>query len=389
MDNQAKTGFFSLRLKFSLILFLLSVFPLILTAVFLINGYEAMIREILSGLSRESAEIFQKGIAKFRTDTGLLGAIFLILITTGIVSAGKLFFGPMGALVGWIREARAKKFSEVGEMPIASEDELGTLGREINAAIKDFRELAEREKAVSRAKSEFLTIAAHQLRTPLTSIRWALHKLAAGDTSSPDAKKLLDMSYASSARMANLIDDLLNVTRLEEGKFGLNFKKAPIDPLIERVLVEFRPLAEERKISLTYQKPERILPLAFLDEERLALVLSNLIGNAVNYTPEEGSVEIRAELDREGRILVSVKDTGIGIAPEKRERLFTKFFRDEEAVRLHPNGSGLGLFIAKNVVERHGGKIWAESEVGKGSTFYFTIPTREKEVPFEQFFTSF
>lgn len=233
-----------------------------------------------------------------------------------------------------------------------------------------------REKEIETIKSEFVSTAAHQLRTPLSAIKWSLQMIINGDLGyiSPEQKTFLMQGYQSNERMINLVNDLLNVARIEEGRFGYNFSLIHFEDLIDNVIQDFSHQIEKKQINFKYLKPTRPLSEVKVDPSKIRLVLGNLIDNAIKYTPEKGQVTISIKYVNMG-IEVYVKDSGIGIPREQQKKMFSKFFRSDNAVKAQTEGSGLGLFIVKNIIEKHGGKIWFESTEDKGSTFYFTLPT--------------
>ncbi len=231
-----------------------------------------------------------------------------------------------------------------------------------------------RERTVEKMKSEFITITAHQLRTPLTTLKWALGLLLNQDLGkiSPEQKKIILQATVSNEQMINLIKDLLNLAQLEEGRFDYHFTKQSFNDLVEEAVANFRGYGKVKNISLVYKKPSREM-LVDLDEEKIRLVLQNLIENAINYSRGGSKVIISSELE-EKNLLFSIKDQGMGIAEKDKSRIFTKFFRGPEAVKKETEGNGLGLYLCKNIINGHGGRIWFGSEYGKGTTFYFSIP---------------
>lgn len=245
-----------------------------------------------------------------------------------------------------------------------------------------------REKKVQSLKSEFVSIAAHQLRTPLSAIKWTLTSLLDGDfgSLSDDQRKYLGKTNLSNERMINLVDDLLNLSRIEEGRYVYKTSMVSVGDLLNAVLKAVELKANEKKIRLDTDIDKR-LPDLTIDEEKIKLVLQNLVENAINYSHQKSSVTIAVKNDiARNEVVFSVKDSGIGIPDDQRARIFTKFFRAENAVRAETVGSGLGLFIDKNIVEAHKGRIWFDSELDKGSTFHFGIPYTKKD---EQFFGKF
>jgi signal transduction histidine kinase len=188
----------------------------------------------------------------------------------------------------------------------------------------------------------------------------------------PDQKPVINDLLEASQRLARIVNVFLNVTRIEAGRFVMNFSNTtPFDDIIESVYKELKPTAEKKKVELIYEKTP--LPKAEVDTDKIKDVLLNLIDNAIKYTPE-GSVAISATAD-DTELSIIVKDTGVGIPPAEAKNLFEKFVRGSGIAQVQPNGSGLGLFIAKRIVEGHAGKIWVESEgPNKGSTFHVTLP---------------
>lgn len=245
-----------------------------------------------------------------------------------------------------------------------------------------------REKRIERMKTEFVSLAAHQLRTPLSAIKWTLKMLLDGDLGelTKEQHEFLQKTYRSNERMINLINDLLNVTRIEEGRYVYKTKFVRFGQLVESVIGRAKEEIKRKGIKFEFKKPEQKLPQVEVDTEKIRLAIKNLIDNAVRYTPSGGRVTVTLKCEEQA-IKFAIKDTGIGIPEDQQDQIFTKFFRAENAIRTETEGTGLGLFITKNIIEAHGGKIWFESKVGKGTTFYFTIPVKKEE--FEKFVEGF
>lgn len=243
-----------------------------------------------------------------------------------------------------------------------------------------------REKLIQKMKTEFVSIAAHQLRTPLSAIKWTLKMLLEGDAGeiNEDQNQLLNKSYKSNERMIKLINDLLNVTRIEEGRFLYEVESENLVEIVKKVADPLKKTAERKGLDFILNLPEeKNVPNVKVDKEKISLAAQNLVENAIHYT-DQGKVEIDLEFQKDKkRFLFSVEDTGIGIPKSEQSRIFTKFFRAPSAVKSETKGTGLGLFIAKNIVEAHGGKIWFKSAKGEGTTFYFTIPVESEQ--FERF----
>jgi len=237
-------------------------------------------------------------------------------------------------------------------------------------AIRDITELAK----VDQMKTEFVSMVSHELRTPLTSIKGYVDLVVDGKAGeiNETQREFLGIVQSNTDRLVALINDLLDVSRIESGKIHLNITVVPIDGLIREVATSLRNQIEEKKLSLELAIPREPIKVRG-DCARISQVLTNLLSNAYKFTPEGGKISVCAKAT-DGRVQVDVTDTGIGISDQDQKKLFTKFFRADSTITREVGGTGLGLNIAKSIVEMHGGKIWVESEVGKGSTFSFTLP---------------
>jgi len=237
-----------------------------------------------------------------------------------------------------------------------------------------------REKIIERLKTEFVSISAHQLRTPLSAVKWTLKMILDGDLGdiSEEQREFLLKTYKSNQRMISLINDLLNVTRIEEGRFIYKTISQDIVKIAKEAFISCSSLAKRKKIILSFQKSNIKIPNASVDSEKISIVFQNLLDNAIHYTKQGGKVIMSLKyLKRKKQILITVKDTGVGIPKDQQKRVFKKFFRAGNALKTETVGTGLGLFISKNIVEAHHGKIWFESIENKGTKFYFTIPAEK------------
>jgi PAS domain S-box-containing protein len=236
-----------------------------------------------------------------------------------------------------------------------------------------------REKIVESMKTEFVSLSAHQLRTPLSAIKWTLKMFLDGDAGEINEaqKELIEKSYQSNERMISLINDLLDVTKIEEGRYLYQPALADLVSLTEAVIKNGKDDIKRRGLSLEFKKPDRKVPRVMMDVEKIKLVLQNLLENAARYTPSGGKIIIPINADKQ-KIECQIADNGIGISKDQQAKIFTKFFRGSNVIKVETEGSGLGLFVSKNIIEAHGGRIWFESKEGQGSVFYFSLPVKKE-----------
>lgn len=227
---------------------------------------------------------------------------------------------------------------------------------------------------LDKAKSEFLSVASHQLRTPLTAIKGYMSMLLEGDFGpiDPKQKDTMNIIYDSSQRLVELIADLLDLSRIESGTMEFNFDAVDLCKIVDSVIEEVRPKTEAHNLYLYFDNINRSCPMIRADAEKLRQVVINLIDNAVKYTTK-GGVTVR--LQKVGsKLQFSVSDTGIGIDPADQSKLFQKFFRTDAANEITREGTGLGIYVVQKLVDAMGGKIWFESPgLGKGTSFYVTF----------------
>jgi len=230
-----------------------------------------------------------------------------------------------------------------------------------------------KEKMIDRAKTEFVSLASHQLRTPLSTINWYTEMLLSGDAGeiNKEQKEFLEAVYGGSKRMVDLVNALLNVSRIEMGALAIEPEPVDLAEVVDSVLADIQPKIIERKTQIVKKYDK--LPMINLDPKLIRIVFQNLLTNAVKYTPVSGKVEMSMKKD-DKEVLITVSDNGLGIPSSQQEKIFSKLFRADNARAKGAEGNGLGLYIAKSVVENCGGKIWFTSKEGSGSSFYFTIP---------------
>jgi len=248
-----------------------------------------------------------------------------------------------------------------------------TLQDKIKSATYNLRRTNEKLKSLDEAKDDFVSMASHQLRTPLTAVKGNISLVLEGDAGniSPLQRKLLEQAFNSSQRMVYLIADLLNVSRLKTGKFIIETSEVNLIQIVDEETQQLIETAKSRQLSLSFKKPNSI-PLLKLDETKTRQVIMNFIDNAIYYTPAGGAIVVELS-ETKTNVELRVIDNGIGVSKSEQPHLFTKFYRAGNARKARPDGTGLGLFMAKKVIISEGGSIIFQSEEGKGSTFGFSF----------------
>lgn len=251
------------------------------------------------------------------------------------------------------------------------------LQQKIDQATRELRDTNSELRKLDATKDEFINMASHQLRTPLTSIKGYLSMALEGDVGEINAqqRKILGEAFSSSERMVRLISDFLNVSRLQTGKFVIDAQPADLAHIVAEEVEAMRPLAESHEIMLTYKRPKKP-PLLNLDIDKLRQVVMNFIDNSIYYSRPKSTIAIKLYVEHDEAIL-EIHDHGIGVPKDQQKQLFTKFFRAENARRQRPDGTGVGLFLARKVVTAHGGQIIFSSHEGKGSMFGFRLPIKK------------
>lgn len=342
----------------------------------------------LLGINQESMKARITEMGHLEGETIRLGMLWGGLSV--VVAGGLSFFlvrsvtVPIGLLRQGTREIAQGKFGH--RIDLSSPDELGELA-------EAFNEMAERLQHLDDMKADFMAIVSHELKTPLTSMKEAVELLREGAAGplNPKQSHLLDINAQGIQKLANLVDEILNLTRMEAGMLDLIRTWTDFGRLVEERVVSFRLLAEKKRVTLHLSVRPNPLPLIHADAERLKQVLDNLLDNAIRFTPAGGTVSIAVEYREKGLpghrprengggrtsgagLLCRISDTGEGIPPAERKRVFEKFYQIRRKSS-RGSGSGLGLSIAKHIIEGHGGAIWVEDAVPQGgASFVFTVP---------------
>jgi two-component system sensor histidine kinase GlrK len=296
---------------------------------------------------------------------GLISLASLLAIVLMSLFITKSITRPIALLKNKTREIARGNFE--GKLLVRSPPEIGELAAAINS-------MCERLHELDRLKADFFASMSHELRTPLTSIKEGTGLLldGVGGEITEKQRKLLRILAEESNRLITVVNSLLDLSKMEAGMMTYDFEVTHVDALIKRAVSEITPLVEAKEITLENELDGTVPPLR-VDPERTLQVLRNLLGNAVKFTPKGGRVRIAAQPSN-GKVAISVKDSGPGIPAESLTSIFEKFNQGTRHTPYMSQGTGLGLAIAKNIITAHGGKIWAESEPGQGSTFIFVLP---------------
>ncbi len=298
-------------------------------------------------------------VAMILAISALIGVILVSLFITRSITL------PVAKLIDKTREISNWVFK--ADLNLASPPEIQELAQAINS-------MCDKLKTVDKMKSDFFSTMAHELRTPLTSIKEGTSLLleGVGGGTTDTQKKLLKIIAVESHRLIDLVNASLDLSKIEAGMMAFNFTPAEISPLLQRVVTEVRPWAIAKGVRVEVHNPPG-LPLVPMDTERILQVFRNLIGNAIKFTPDGGTVTVLAR-EEDKKVFVTVRDTGIGISKESLTDIFEKYRQGNSSHSEYIKGTGLGLAIVKHIVVAHGGNVWAESDPGQGSSFTFFLP---------------
>lgn len=314
------------------------------------------------------------------TLTGMRTILFSTTLLALAIAAVLSFFlsrtitVPVHNLTARAADLAGGRFDRLIE--VVSEDEIGRLAGMFNHLTVRLRETLEEISAEDRMRREFVANVSHELRTPLTTVRTYAETLLEGgaDTDAETSARFLRVIMGETDRMARLVEDLMTLSRLDSDRIQLDRHELDVTDVVTEVAERFAERCRRKKIDLRVTAAPDLPPVT-ADRDRLEQVLTNLLGNAVDFTPEGGTISIGAERVGE-KVAVSVRDSGVGIPAEDLPRIFDRFFRVERGRSREFGGTGLGLSIARDLVEAHGGRIAIESETGDGTEVRFTLPVR-------------
>ncbi len=310
----------------------------------------------------------------------ILGEVFDVFVIGDhlweLLLAGALGAGIALVIARWVARGMTQPLRDMAQA--ASRMEAGDYSQRVFTDSRDevgqlavaFNRMSSELESLERLRRDLVANVSHELKTPISALRAHLENLLDG-VERPDPETLQVM-LAQSERLGRLVDELLMLSRLESGDVPLERERVELAPLVAQVLSEIEVARADRRVELDDALPAD-LPPVFADRERVHQVLFNLLDNAVRFTPTGGRVTVSASPNN-GSVDVAVADTGPGIAAEHLPRVFERFYRIDASRSRDDGGTGIGLAIARSVVEAHGGRIWAESEPGSGSTFTFALP---------------
>lgn len=284
-------------------------------------------------------------------------------------------------LEGEVRERTRelnRKVKELTDMKTAMlnmMEDMDETNKELEAKQRMIEEANRELRKLDKMKTDFMNIGAHELKTPLIPIVGYLDMILGDKNLNEKQKKEIKICLRNAKRLQMLVNDILDISKLESKTMKFVMRDLNIKTVIRDAIADLKSFAEERNLKLVLKVPKK-LPTVYGDRYRLTQVLENLVNNAIKFT-EKGTVTIEAGQE-DGKIVVHVRDTGVGIPEEDMPKLFTKFFQVDTSAKRKYGGSGLGLAICKNIIEEHGGKIWVESEPGKGSVFSFSLPVKQR-----------
>ncbi|MFZ5801396.1 MAG: sensor histidine kinase [Candidatus Omnitrophota bacterium] len=307
-------------------------------------------------------------IAPIMTQDGIAGIIFAgnkagdSLLTEGDEELISILANQIGQSL-----ENARLFEQVYHSHQELENKVSVRTKELAAALEEVRN-------INKMKSDFVSAVSHELRTPLTSIKGFASILMTGKLGAvpPEVKDRLEKINKHSDSLVQLINDLLDISRIEAGRIEMKYEFKPLAPIVEAVADLLSPQLKDKKIILAINVTKDLKPV-FVDSGQIQRVFVNLINNAIKFTPPNGRITVRA-LDAGDFIQTDITDTGIGIAKADQEKIFDEFYRVDNTVNQSLQGTGLGLSLVKRIIEAHRGKIWVRSELNEGATFSFTLP---------------
>lgn len=325
----------------------------------------------------------QKEVRQTIMNVAAVGLLAFVAYMMLIIFIRRSVTEPLATLTAAARDIGKGHFRQVD---ITTRDELGlfaetfnTMTQKIAFTQEALRIELEKTRKLDQQKTEFLSIAAHQLRTPMSGIKWMVNMAVEGDFGKlpEEAGSQLRKGLENVERMIRLINSLLDVTQMETQKLHYDFQPNDIVALCKSIIDELQPIAKHAVVDFFLNPPPAPLPLVVFDKEKMRLALRNLMDNAIKYTRPGGTVIVQPRQYDAHHAVVYIIDTGVGIPADEQDRLFTKFYRGTNVQTIQADGSGLGLFVVDQIVKMHNGSVRVQSEINKGSTFSVILPFAE------------
>lgn len=314
-----------------------------------------MIKKIIDGFNiRKEAEELGVSVWKAPSFLFIIMGLIIVSVMTAVYYLSKIYDSP--------------------ELLVLSESSVVAILLIIgNTIIKSVTEIAKANKM----KTEFVSIASHQLKTPLAEVNWEIELLVSKFKEGLSLKQLeiIEQIAKSNKKMGRLVNDLLDVARIDQGKLALNPENIDIIEIIKNAVLENKMLASVNNVKVNVFTDGDV-PKIYVDRRKMEVVIDNLLTNAIKYTKQEGLVEINVKNNEGDFVEINFSDNGLGIPKNQQEKIFQKFFRSENAVKNQTEGTGLGLYIVKNIVEQSGGHIWFNSKENEGSVFSIMLPIK-------------
>ncbi len=370
----------------------------IMEAVVLFDFWPAFLAALVAGLTLQGLQFYQLTGSLYFWEIDLLNQIpsekIMLVVSYGVVYLlAALLFSYNYELVKPLKIIQANK-QLVVDNKVQVQNKLNkqkeveketALNRVLQSKELELKLAKLQLDKLEQAKSKFISVTTHQLRTPLSAIKWTFNMMI-GEQIGPineEQREFLEKGYESTQRIIGIVNNLLNLDHVNTKDGDLNISDIKVDALVEVIVSEFENQLESKDIQMVIKKPRREIRTVQADSNQIRMVIENLIDNAIKYTPKGGQVTLQIKDDRMNSALdsmeIMVSDTGIGIPEEEQKKIFHKFFRATNAVAGMPDGSGIGLYIAKDIIDRHNGTIWFDSVKDKGTTFHLTLPFRHPE----------
>jgi len=318
-------------------------------------------------------EDMKKIVSDIRWNIFWAGVITLTIIIGASVLVSRRISRPMVAIADDIEKIRLGDLER--HINVETSDEIGKVAQAVNELVDKLKADIVELKKLQRARSEFLGNVSHELRTPIFTLQGYLETLLNGAIDDPAVNRVfVEKASVHAARLNALLNDLIDISRIESGEMKMSFRYFRINEFLESVVNDFQQQSAQRHVGIRFAPASGAEPDVFGDKERLREVMSNLIDNAIKYNKVGGNVVVATALQA-GRVVVEVSDTGSGIAEEHLSRIFERFYRIDKDRSREVGGTGLGLAIVKHIVEAHGSKVDVESDLGKGTSFSFSLKT--------------